>query len=147
LLFWAAGYRQRRYMAKFKREVQMKKIIIISFGLFFFSGCAAHINELMNSWMNYHYADLIASWGPPQQVFDDGYGGRILIYETNRSWTVPGKSQTYTTGNATIYDNYIWGSARSYTTYRNPQTYGYTAYRMFWINKNGTIYRWAWRGL
>ncbi|MFZ6033199.1 MULTISPECIES: hypothetical protein [Melioribacter] len=112
----------------------MKKIIVISFIIFFISGCAARINEVMNSWMYHHYSDLIASWRPPQEVFDDGYGGRILIYST------------YISGNATIYDNYIWGSARSYSTYINPQTYGYTAYRMFWINKEGFIYRWAWKG-
>lgn len=128
----------------------MKKIIFIIltvFLCFVFYGCAANINKAMNSWMGYHYSDLIAKWGPPQQVFDDGQGGRILIYNMNRSWTVPGTQSTYTYGHATIWDNYIWGSAQSYSTYRPPQTYGYTAYRMFWINKKGLIYRWAWKGL
>lgn len=111
-----------------------------------FSGCA-HINEVMQSWDGSHYSDLIASWGPPQQVFDDGQGGRILIYTEERQWTSPGQSRTYTTGRATAYDNYIWGSVTSRTTYEPPKTHGYTAYRMFWIDRNGYIYRWAWKGL
>jgi len=111
------------------------------------SGCAARINKVMASWERQHYSDLIARWGPPQQVFDDGAGGRILVWTAIRSYTVPGRATTETTGRATAYDNYIWGSATSHTTYTPAQTYGWTAYRMFWINRDGIIYRWAWRGL
>ena len=110
-------------------------------------GCAARINNMMRSWEGQHYSDLIARWGPPQQVFDDGSDGRILIYTQVREWTSPGKSTTYTEGRATIYDDYIWGSATSRTTYQPSQTYGCTAHRMFWISKKGYIYRWAWKGL
>jgi len=101
----------------------------------------------MQSWQGNHYGELIAKWGPPQMVFDDGYEGRILIYTARRQFIAPGKSTTYTTGRATAYDNLIWGSATSTTYYTPAKTYGYTAYRMFWINKKGRIYRWAWRGL
>jgi len=115
--------------------------------LVLFSGCAGQINNIMRSWEGHHYSDLIASWGPPQQVFDDGFGGRILVWTSVRSFTSPGQATTYTTGTATAYDNYIWGSATSHTTYSPPQTYGWTAYRMFWIDSSGFIYRWGWKGL
>jgi len=122
----------------------MKKKCLLLLCVLFFSGC---ISQIMTSWENHHYGELIGSWGPPQQVFNDGYGGRILVYTESRAWVSPGKSNTYVTGNATIYDNYIWGSATATTYYTPPQVYGYTAYRMFWINKQGIIYRWAWKGL
>ena len=125
-----------------KRSLLLFLALIMSFGCF-----AAHLSKIMKSWEGSHYGDLIASWGPPQIVYDDGYGGRILIYTKRRQFTAPGKSTTYTTGRATVYDNLIWGSATSTTHYTPAKIYGYTAYRMFWINKKGHIYRWAWRGL
>ncbi len=112
------------------------------------SGCASgRISKAMNSWMGHHYSELIGSWGPPQQVFDDGNGGRILIWTQIRSYTVPGQSMTQSYGQATLYDDYIWGSATSRTTYTPPQTYGWAAYRMFYINDKGYVYNWSWRGL
>ena len=112
------------------------------------SGCAANrISNAMNSWVGVHYSKLVMAWGPPQQVFDDGQGGRMLLYTQTRQWTTPGQAVTNTTGQATIYDNMIWGQAQSVTEYRPPQTYGYTAWRMFQINSSGTIYDWSWRGL
>jgi len=124
-----------------------KTILLILLAFLIFNGCVARINKAMSSWENHHYSDLIASWGPPQQVFDDGQGGRILVYAIRRQWTSPGKSTTRTIGSATIWDDYIWGSATTITSYKPPETYGYTAHRMFWITRDGIIYRWAWRGL
>ena len=123
-----------------------KSILPILLGFLIFNGCAARLNKMMKSWVDHHYGDLIASWGPPQEVFDDGRGGRILIYTIQRQWTNPGTSKTRTTGSATMWDSFIWGSTTSKTTYRPPQTHKWTAYRMFWINEDGIIYRWAWRG-
>ncbi|MBI4811015.1 MAG: hypothetical protein HY800_06170 [Ignavibacteriales bacterium] len=132
--------------SQIRKEHNMKLFLYTCITATFFTGCAGHINEVINSWIYSHYSDLIASWGPPNQVFDDGQGGRILIYTTARSWTVPGTSTMRATGQTTIYDNMILGSTQSTTTYTPPQTYGYTAYRMFWIDSKGYIYRWAWRG-
>ena len=112
------------------------------------TGClTARLNTAMSSWEGHHYSELIMSWGPPQQVYDDGSGGRILVYTAARSWTSPGQAVTTTTGQATIYDNMIWGQAQSVTTYQPPEQYGYTAWRVFRINKQGYIYSWSWRGL
>lgn len=111
-------------------------------------GClAGHMNEIMNSWQGHHYSDLIMSWGPPQAVYDDGAGGRILVYTQQRQWTTPGRTTTTTTGQATVYDNMIWANAQSYSQYVPPQTYGYTAWRMFRIDQRGVIYSWSWKGL
>ena len=121
-------------------------VLIIVLAFSFISGCAS-INKTMQSWVGNHQSDLIASWGPPQQVMDDGRGGRIFIYPTTRSLTSPGHSTTTVTGSAYGSGSYAYGSATGYTTYTPPQTSSYNAYRMFWIDSNGYVYRWAWRGL
>ncbi len=105
------------------------------------------INNAMASWEGHHYSDLIMSWGPPQQVFEDGSRGRILIWTAVRSYTAPGRAVRTTSVRATAHDNYIWGQARSFTEYRPPQTYGYTAWRMFRISSRGRVISWSWRGL
>jgi hypothetical protein len=112
------------------------------------SGClTGRMNAVMNSWMGHHYSDLIMTWGPPQAVYDDGSGGRILVYYQARQWTTPGQATTFTTAQARIYDNMIWGQAQSFTQWVPPQTYGYTAWRLFRISRDGKIYTWSWRGL
>jgi hypothetical protein len=124
----------------------MMVILILVLALLFISGCAS-INKTMQSWMGHHQSDLIASWGPPQQIMDDGQGGKIFIYSTTRTFTSPGHSTTTVSGSAYGTGSYAYGTATGHTTYTPPQTSSYNAYRMFWIDKNGYIYRWAWRGL
>jgi len=112
------------------------------------TGClAGRMNSIMRSWEGHHYSELIMRWGPPQAVYDDGQGGRILVYTQVRQWTTPGQVTTTTTANATIYEDMIWGQAQSYSQYTPPQTHGYTAWRMFSIDRRGIIYSWSWRGL
>lgn len=109
------------------------------------------ISKIMDSWMGANVNDLIVSWGPPQQTISDGKGGQILIYSSARTWTTPGQATTNTYGkaNAYGYGNYAnaYGRSTSTTTYTPPQTRGYEAQRMFWVNRNGKIYRWSWKGL
>lgn len=135
----------------------MKKILtaLISFCVFSsFLGCAS-INKTMESWMGHNVNDLIASWGPPQQTMSDGQGGQIFIYTQTRQWTNPGQATTNTFGQVNTYGSYYgnnysgntYGSAQSTTTYTPPKTYGYRSQRMFWVDSNGRIYRWAWKGL
>ncbi len=109
--------------------------------LFTMVGCAARINkinEIMASWVGHHYSDLIASWGPPQQIHDDGAGGRILVY-TKTHTTVTG---TATPGTTTIQKGVT--AVHDWQISAAEQTY--TVWRMFWANKDGIIYRWNWRG-
>ena len=121
-------------------------VVLAVLSTLFLPACA-HLNSVMRSWEGSHYSSLIAEWGPPQQVFDDGSGGRILVYTSSRSWTVPGRATTQTRFNATTSDDYIWGTATSRTTFTPARVEGYTAYRMFWVGRSGRIYRWSWRGL
>jgi hypothetical protein len=119
-------------------------VLLLPIGL---SGClAGRMNNTMASWQGHHYSELVMSWGPPQAVYDDGAGGRLLLYTQSRQWTTPGQAITTTNATATVYDNVIWGQAQSRTQFIPPQTSGYTAWRMFAINQAGVIYNWSWRG-
>jgi hypothetical protein len=115
-------------------------VLLLSFVV---AGCAGRINDAMRSWVGHHYSDVIASWGPPAQVLDDGAGGKIMTWAATRSFTSPGYATTSTTAN--VYGNF--GTANSFTTYTPPQTTSYNATRTFWVNSDGIIYRWSWRGL
>jgi hypothetical protein len=122
------------------------------------SGCV-NMSEVMESWEGHHVSDLVASWGPPQRVMDDGAGGKILVYTESRQWVTPGKATTTayssgsTYGNLNLYDN--WGTYSSHgtgytnatTTYTPPKINGYEAWRMFFVSQEGRIYRWQWKGL
>ena len=135
----------------------MRKVLIVLLAIFL-SGCV-NMSEVMRSWEGQHFGNLIASWGPPQGVMDDGSGGKIFIYTQSRQWTTPGRAVTNvssygnTYGNINMYNNYGnfnsfgTGYATATTTYTPPQVNGYQAWRMFWINSNGYIYRWQWKGL
>lgn len=125
----------------------MKNILTTLIVAFLLSGCASKINEKMESWMGHHKNDLIASWGPPQDIMDDGQGGEIFIYSNERTYTTPGTSTTNTYGSASAFGNTAYGSATSTTHHTPAQTSGYTAQRMFWIDGRGIIYRWSWKGL
>jgi len=144
----------------------MKKVLIVllclglGLGL---TGCATAINKTMDSWMGNNVNDLIASWGPPQQTMSDGQGGQILVYSSNVQWTTPGRAVTNVAGSANTYGNLnantygqntygtysgnTYGSATATTTYTPAQTNGYQRQRLFWVDSNGRIYRWSWKGL
>lgn len=107
------------------------------------AGCPGQVSKNMASWQGHNFNELIASWGPPQEVFSDGQGGYIFVYTQTREFIQPGHA--YTTVNATSIGNYV--SAYGYTTYTPASVSGYTAYRMFWIDSTGSIYSWAWKGL
>lgn len=107
----------------------------------------ARVNRVMSSWQSHSSNDVLASWGPPAQVFDDGSGGRVLVWSASHSVTTPVCATTRTTGTATINGNTVWGSATSRTMYNPGNTCQWRSYRIFWVSKNGVIHRWAWRGL
>jgi hypothetical protein len=123
--------------------LNMRAAIALTTVVLLADGCAGRVNEVMKSWVGHHYSDLIAAWGPPAQVLDDGSGGKIMTWASTRSFTSPGYATTNTTAN--VYGSY--GTANSVTTYTPPQTTSYTASRTFWVNTDGIIYRWAWQGM
>jgi hypothetical protein len=117
------------------RQEPMKPLqaIILVFAVVLAGGCASRINNTMQSWVGHHQSDLIASWGPPQSTASDGKGGTILIYQ---SYVNLGQTPGQVT--ATGYGNYY---------YTAPQQNGYGRSRMFYVDENGIIYSWHWKGL
>lgn len=113
-------------------------------------GCASPSKSLQ-SWVGHNSNELIASWGPPSEVFADGNGGQVFVYAKTREWTQPGSATTTYSSNTygSIYGNSYSGNTygQAQTVYTPAMVEGYTAYRMFWIDSSGTIYSWAWRGL
>src|SRR6266849_38882 len=94
--------------------MQQRRLVALYPLVAMLGGClAGHMNKIMDSWQGHHYSELIMSWGPPQAVYDDGAGGRILVYTQQRQWTTPGHTTTTTTAQASVYDNMIWANAQS----------------------------------
>jgi len=83
--------------------------------------------EVMESWVGQHESDLIASWGPPNKIMPDGKGGTVLDYSHYRDFG---------------YRGYIdrFGNLYGYPL-------GYTADRYFYVDSNGIIYNFKWKGL
>jgi hypothetical protein len=87
----------------------------------------------MKRWLWSHYSQMMMEWGPPTRSFPDGQDGQILVYEFDRG-------QTVVPGSCYYRDSYgrCW-----YTPTRITPN---TATRTFWVNKNGLIYRYQWKG-
>ena len=97
------------------------------------AGCASLTpSKAMQSWVGQQYGDMMLKWGPPTRTAPDGRGGQIVIYEYNRDMgQTPGRAVRNPDGSV------------SYTA---PQSNGYVATRMFWVNADGVIYNWRWQG-
>jgi hypothetical protein len=121
-------------------------------------GCLSP-DKAMRSYLGLPSTELVVKWGPPQQKMSDGKGGEIWSYFEQRQWTTPGQANTTVTGTGNTYGNVytnpygatyqgnttVNGSAT--TTYTPPQTHGYSAHRTFFIDANGIVYRYGWKGL
>lgn len=113
----------------------MRRIVVVLAVVLFGSiGCASlSPGKSMSSWMGSPQSSLIMSWGPPTRSTSDGAGGTILIYEYGRNTgQIPGQAVRNFDGSV------------SYTA---PQATGYIASRMFWVDAQGMIYSYSWRGL
>jgi hypothetical protein len=123
----------------------MKQILLVTL-LFSLVGCVARMDKVMSSWVGNSYGNVVAAWGPPDQILDDGASGKILVYTKIRSYTVPGTATTHTSGTATANGSTVYGYSTSTTTlYPRPNVF-WKVYRMLWLNRNGIVYRWSWRG-
>lgn len=121
----------------------MRKISSLAILILLLSACGAvkkRINASMDAWTGKHYSDLIAAWGPPQQIIDLGEDGKLLVWVYDRGDSERSVSTT-TIEDQTLRDQTL----RTETTYDDST--GWKAYRMFWANAEGIIYRWSWRGL
>lgn len=97
-------------------------------------GCASHdkkLSEVMESWVGHDISDCIAKWGPPQQVLDIKGGNKIYTWSSSRSYTAPGYMAADGFGGVNVYQG---------------QTRTSTSTRSFWVDSDGRIYRWAWKG-
>lgn len=109
----------------------MKKLLFSLAALVIIQGCTSP-SKIMESWVGKPKSDLYLSWGPPNNVTDDGNGGQILIYgRTVTMGQVPGQ----------VYGNYNGG-----LSYTAPVQRTYTKTRMFYVNSEGIIYNWRWEG-
>ncbi|MCB2185906.1 MAG: hypothetical protein KQJ78_05775 [Deltaproteobacteria bacterium] len=102
----------------------------------FFIGLAScankQISETMASWVGHSSTELISAWGLPKHLKPDENGGKILVYEYDRQYTVKGLIHQIPFSN-------------SY--YLEPDhTEHYVATREFYVDSNGIITRWAWQG-
>lgn len=123
-------------------EVLVTRSAIPALLLLLSCSCAStqtDITNVMASWDGSNANDLIASWGPPNRVMDDGEGGKIFIYILDRRSNTPAEVVTRE------FDNWFDGKGVR-TTYTPSQESGYLAFRIFWVNGENVIYRWAWRG-
>ena len=103
-------------------------------------GCSARITKIMKSWEGKHKSRLIRSWGLPSEIGSDGLGGEVYVYRWSSSWTAPGTSKT------TIKTDRYGNKAKAKTTYYPGETFTFKKYRAFWIDEQGYIYSWKWRG-
>jgi len=117
------------------------------------AGCASSVNKIMESWMGHNVQELMLSWGPPQQVMDNPSGnGKIVVYDSHSAVTLPGTRPTpgtsHTTGYIDAYGN--WHATTTYTPGSPgtpPTTLDFQRVRVFYVNDQGTIVAWSWRGL
>ncbi len=121
--------------------MKILKLVLLSIIICSLAGCvtSSKMNEVMSSWMGHNVNDLIASWGPPSTVLSDGNGGQILAYDQSRQFVTQGSSST------TV--NYIGNMAFANTTSSPGSVINIRRSRIFWVDSNGLIYRWSWRGL
>lgn len=118
-------------------RMMIKKLAIVALAVVLVSGCE-NISKTMQSWVGHNVNELIAAWGPPTEILSDDRGGSVFIYARTRRWVQPATTTITYSGNH--------GYGQVTTVYTPERVESYTTYRMFWIDSEGTIYNWAWRG-
>ena len=109
------------------------------------AGCAPSTQEIIDAWMGRHKNELIAQYGPPTSVIDNGPQGQIWVYRFSSSYARPGSSTTTVTGSARTSHHFntstTQGSATAHTTTTPPRIYTYHDTWTVWISRSGRIYR------
>jgi len=105
----------------------MRKIIVL-LAFVFMAGCQSP-EQIAASWEGSNINELIASWGPPTQVIDNGPEGRIMAWRKGGSVQMPGTASTSYYGMS------------SHTTYQPGPTIHVSSAMTFWVRPNGIIYR------
>jgi len=91
------------------------------------------MTDICNSWKGSHISSLIRAWGPPTETTSDGGDGKIYIwaYSGNTGYQIPGKISKSWDGDI---------------TYTAPQNITYKKYVQMYVDKNGIIYYWRYKG-
>ena len=131
-------YRQRQILAA---------LVAIAGGIlivYLIDSAAKQKSAAMESWKGHHISKLIRSCGPPQNIVSDGAGGRIYIWSSAVKIPLT-KESTQRRGTATIIGDTVYYNEKTTTS---PATnIEYDKVKMFWVNSQGIIYHWRWKGL
>jgi hypothetical protein len=85
-------------------------------------------NFATQPWLGHSQQELFAAWGAPAEERSDGYGGKILTYERVSGYITPGSVTADTS------DRFIVDEMQPRRT---------THHQVFYVNRNGKIYRWS----
>jgi hypothetical protein len=104
------------------RGKQMRKNICLLV-LLVMAGCMAssQMNDIIDTWKGAHFSELIASWGTPQMILDNQRGGNIYVWSS------------------------VLAPESSEQAASRPQVYPTHGTFWFWTDRDGIIYKWAWR--
>jgi hypothetical protein len=112
--------------------------------LFLTVGCVStsdQISKQMASWMGHSENELIADWGEPTRTVSDDNGGKIFVYELQRESTTPA---VLTTHKCSQWEADCVNGERA--VYQPASTQTWAVLREFWINGDGVVYKWKWKG-
>ena len=112
-----------------------KTIVLIALALLL-SSCAI-VDSAMQRYMGRHVTSLYASYGQPNEVYDDGNGGMVLVYVYVRGYYY----------RPPMISGKIYPGGTALVTYTPEAVASYDARRVYWVNKDGIVYRWEWKGL
>ena len=127
------------------RHTIVSRLCILISTLAFLAACETYegYRQIMESWVDSHADNLVASWGPPDGFYENADGSRILRYSSASSYYVPGT--TYSNPVTTYNSN---GSPT--TTYNSYTTPGYTVSSSctstFFTDPSQYIVRWTAEG-
>lgn len=135
----------RDYTTGMKTELsfmrtQLRRLGVIAIAAAGVGGCmsmtSGKMDQVMNSWIGHSANDLIGVWGRPSRIANDTNGDRMLIYDESSQVVWPGDEE----------QDPGW-RLNSTTSYASSELIVYTKERIFWVNRNSTIYRCQWKGL
>lgn len=128
------------------RQVLAGAVLIagVIFVVWVIDGASKLNSAEMESWKGHHVSELIRSVGPPQRIVSDAAGGKIYIWRSEVKIPLA-KEKTERRGTATVIGDTIFYKEKTKTT--PALNIEYDKVRMFWVNSQGIIYHWKWKGL
>ena len=125
--------------------MKTKAIVFVFFALIC-TGCyfSQMVTDNMKKWQWKHVNALVAHWGPPTQIMEDGYGGKVYM-KPGSGMGPPGYSTTTTNVSGGVYGNQVSGTATAILPIpRRSSIHGRPTGLL--ISKTGYVYSSAWRG-